>query len=873
MKKAADLEKILRCVEKPGRYLGGEWNEIRKDLSQGKAKVALVFPDSYEIGMSYLGQKILYNLLNSHSSILAERVYAPWVDFEQQLRLHHRPLFSLENKIPLYEFDMLGFSLLYELNYSNVLTILDLGQIPLLSSERSLKYPLVIGGGPAAFNPEPIAPLFDMFVVGDGEEAFIEIIEKFMLLRQELSGKKELLEEMSKIKGVYVPSLYEAFRPQESPLLAVRPIDDAPAKIEKRVFNRFIQFPFPENIIVPDIKTVFDRAAVEVARGCPQKCRFCQALSIYFPYRVKNPSVVIQNILNSLQATGYEDASLASLSISDYPYLEEVIDSLMKELAEQKVSLSLSALRPKGLTPEVVKNIIKVRKTGFTLVPEAGTQRLRRVINKNLEEDEIIEAAANAFSQGWKLLKLYFMVGIPTEKDEDLEGIVSLVKEIIRIGSSILRSPPRINLSVSSFIPKPHTPFQWLEMEEEKILLEKHRYLRLALKRHRSISFKDHSLRSSILEAIFSRGDRKLFQLLLKAWENGARFDSWKDRFKFSTWEEAFDSENIDRYPYLSSLSKDVRLPWSHIDCGLKKSHLLQELAKAMKGESTPSCLDNNCGLCQGCEFWPRWEKKFKEKIRIKTKKPPAVGRKTKRIFRYRAYYSKLDRARFLSHLDLSHIIQRALRRANISIAYSKGFHPKMLISYLPALPLGMGGKREIMEFRSEYHYSPGKFICQANNFLPSGLKFLELRKLDKPEPSLNETIEKMVYSLDLKNKDVSESIRKHKHKREKKMSASNNYEMVQELIESFLKQNSEALESYYLDKKQGKLYLSWNFSQVKGVRPQDIIEDIFGIDNPVFFLTREEILFKLTRPRDSSIRVSKNRIQDMERREERRTR
>ncbi len=846
LKKAPTLEEILRCVEKPGRYLGGEWNEIRKDPCQVKAKVALVFPDTYEIGMSYLGQKILYSLLNNHSSILAERVYAPWGDFEQQLRLHDRPLFSLENKIPLYEFDILGYSLLYELNYSNILTILDLGRIPLLSTERDLKYPLVIGGGPAAFNPEPIAPFFDLFLIGDGEEAFVEIIEKFLFWKQELNEKTALLEELSKVKGVYVPSLYEVFKPPESALLAVRPIDDAPAKIEKRVFNSFDQLPFPEEIIVPDIKTVFDRVAVEVARGCPQKCRFCQALSIYFPYRAKSPSVIIQNVLNSLQATGYEDASLASLSISDYPYLGEVIDSLMKELAERKISLSLPSLRPKGLTSGVVENIVKVRKTGFTLVPEAGTQRLRRVINKDLEENEIIEAATNAFSQGWKLLKLYFMVGIPTEEDEDLEGIVRLVKEIIKIGSKILHSPPRINLSVSSFIPKPHTPFQWLKMEEEKILMEKHRYLRSSLKRYRSLKFKDHSLKSSFLEGVFSRGDRKLFQLLLKAWEEGARFDSWKDRFKFSTWEEAFESEDIDRNLYLGSLPKDALLPWAHIDCGLKKSHLLQELAKALKAESTPSCLDNNCGLCQGCEYWPRWEKKFKEKIRIKTKKPPALGKKTKNIFRYRAYYSKLDRARFLSHLDLSNTIQRALRRAGVSVAYSKGFHPKMLISYLPALPLGMGGRREIIEFKSEYHYSPRKFIRRVNDFLPSGLKFFDLKKLEKLEPSLNESMEKIIYSFDLENEEVKEAIKK--HRRKKNISPSSNHEMVQEMIEPFLKKNREARESYSLDLKSGKLYLSSNYSPEKTIRPQKIIEDIFGIGNPVFFLAREEVLFKLTR-------------------------
>jgi len=846
MKRTPSIEDILRKVEKPGRYLGGEWNEIRKDPYQIKAKVALVFPDIYEIGMSYLGQKILYTLLNNHSSILAERVYAPWVDFEQQLRLHQRPLFSLENKIPLHDFDFLGFSLLYELNYTNILTILDLGQIPLLSSERNLNFPLIIGGGPAVFNPEPIASIFDLFLVGDGEEAFIEIIEKFLLLRKELNDKEMLLKELSRIKGVYVPSLYESFQPQESNLLAVRPIDEAPAKIEKRTFDGFNQSSFPEKIVVPNIQAVFDRVAVEVARGCPQKCRFCQALNIYFPYRVKSPSIIIQNIFNSLQATGYEDASLASLSISDYPYLDEVIDSLMKEFAERKISLSLSSLRPKGLTSDVAKNIIKVRKTGFTLVPEAGTQRLRRVINKDLKEAEIFEAAANAFSQGWKLLKLYFMVGMPTERDEDLEGIIRMVKEIIKIGSEILDAPPRINLSVSSFIPKPHTPFQWLKMEEERILLEKHRFLKSSLKRYHSIRFKDHPLKSSILEGVFSRGDRKLIKPLLKAWENGARFDSWEDKFKFPVWEEAFEFEKIDPHLYLAPLSKDALLPWSHIDCGLKKSHLIKELSKALKEESTPSCLDNECGPCQGCEFWPQLEKEFKEKIRIKTKRSPALGKKTESIFRYWAYYSKLNRACFLSHLDLSSVIQRALRRANISVAYSKGFHPKMLISYLPALPLGMRGKGEVMEFRSEYHYTPKEFVCQVNDFLPSGLEFFDLKKLENHEPSLSASIDKMVYSFDLENNEVIEAIEN--HRREKKMPSLDNYEIAHQLIELFLKNNEESQVGFSLDEKEGKLYFSMNYYQEKGIRPQEIIKEIFGIQNSVFFLTREEVLFKLTR-------------------------
>jgi len=849
------LEEILKQVEKPGRYLGDEWNEIKKDPGQVKVKVALVFPDLYEIGMSYLGQKILYSILNNHQSVLAERVYAPWVDFEQKLRAQKRPLFSLENKIPLYEFDILGFSLLYELNYSNVLTILDLGQIPLFSAERDLRFPLIIGGGPAAFNPEPIAQVFDLFLTGDGEDAFIEIIEKFMLLKEEFKDKERILKELARVKGVYVPCLYETYQPPESFLFAVRPINNAPAKIEKRIFFDFHKTSFPENIVVPNIQAVFDRVAVEVARGCPQKCRFCQASSLYFPYRVKNPSLVIQNIINSLNSTGYENASLTSLSISDYPYLVEVVESLMKELKDRKISLSLSSLRPKGLSSEVARNIIKVRKTGFTLVPEAGTERLRRVINKNLKDDEVWNASLNAFSQGWRLLKLYFMVGLPTEKDDDLEGIILMVKEIIKIGSAILKSFPRINLSVSSFIPKPHTPFQWLKMEDEKILQEKHRFLKSHLKKYPFVRFKNHSLKSSLLECVFSRGDRRLAKPLVEAWKGGARFDSWKDKLNFHRWEEIFESERIDYHLYLASIPQGAVLPWDHIDCGLKKSHLLQELTRAMKGESTPSCLDNKCSLCQGCSIWSRQEKEFKKEIKTEPKKIRDFGEKTEDLFCYRAFYSKLYRARFLSHLDLTNLIQRALRRSGIPIIYSEGFHPKMRISYLPALPLGMEGRNEVLEFKSKYYFSEEEFIRQVNKFLPSGIKFTGMRRIELSEPSLNKDIRKMIYSLNLKNQEVIDAVKRLEIKRN--IPSSDSYEIIQRLFEEFIAKNKdETIVDIFLDRKEGKLYIIMKFSLQKGVRPQEIVEGILEIENSVFYMAREEILFKLTRERDSYIKI-----------------
>ena len=839
-----NLENLLKEVEKPGRYIGGEWNEIKKNQHRVRAKVALVFPDLYEVGMSYLGQKIHYSLLNDHPSILAERVFAPWIDFEQKLRSRKIPLYSLENKIPLAQFDVLGFSLLYELNYSNVLTILDLGHIPLFSSYRDLEYPLVIAGGPAVFNPEPVADIFDLFLVGDGEEAFIEIIEKYMILKEEFKEKRAVLKEMAKIKGVYVPSLYAPYQPPKSFLLAVKPDNSAPAKIEKRIYFPFHEAPFPEKIVVPNIKVIFDRVAVEVARGCSHKCRFCQALSIYFPPRVKSPSFVLNKLLRSLRSTGYEDTSLTSLSVSDYPYLDKIVETLMAELEKQKISLSLSSLRPKGLSSGVAENIIRVRKTGFTLVPEAGTERLRRVINKNMKNDDILEASQNAFSKGWKLLKLYFMVGLPTERDEDLEGIVSLVGNIIRIGYKILKSSPNINISASSFIPKPHTPFQWLKMEDEKILREKYRFLNSHLRKYPFVKLKSHSLKNSILEAVFSRGDRRLNQVLFQSWKNGARLDSWNDLFNFRLWERAFESENIDYGLYLGDLDRDAVLPWDHIDTGIKKSHLLQELDKALKEEGTLSCLENKCSLCQGCTLSSLLERKFQEQIKISPVPCSFFGKKTQNIFRYRAIYSKHKTARFISHIDLNNIIQRTFRRAGISVVHSEGFHPKMAISFLPALPLGMEGKAEIIEFKSLYLYEEDEFISHVNKFIPSGVRFLGLNRLKKSKPRLNEEIKTLVYSVDLKSRAIKEGLELICE--EKNIFSDDDYKKVEKIVDDFLAENkNEFIEGIFLDRKRKKLFLYLKHSPHKSVRSQEIIENIFKIKNPVFTMAREKVLFR----------------------------
>lgn len=838
-----NLEEILKDVEKPGRYLGGEWNQIKKDPSSVQTKVALVFPDLYEVGMSYLGQKILYSLLNDNPKILAERVFAPWIDFEQKLRSEKIPLYSLENKIPLDEFDILGFSLLYELNYSNILTILDLARIPVFSSDRSLDHPLVMAGGPAVFNPEPVADVFDLFLIGDGEEAFLEILEKFGSLRKDSKDKSDLLKEMAKTSGVYVPSLYNTYLPDSAHLLAVKPEQDAPLNILKRVLYPFHEAHFPEKIVVPDVKVIFDRVSVEVARGCSQRCRFCQASSVYFPPRVKSPSYVLNTILNSLKLTGYDDTSLASLSISDYPYLGPIVDALMEKLAEKKISLSLPSLRPKGLSSNIVESIIKVRKTGFTLVPEAGTDRLRRVINKKMEDDDIREASQNAFSQGWRLLKMYFMVGLPTEKDEDLEGIVNLIQEVVRIGQKILKSAPQINLSVSSFIPKPHTPFQWLRMEDESNLREKYRFLESKLRRYPSVKLKGHPLKNAILEAVFSRGDRKLNRVLHQSWRGGARFDSWNDLFRFQTWEKGFEQEHLDYHLYLSSINTDTRLPWDHVDTGVKKSFLLEELNKARKEEYTPSCLDDSCGTCQGCVFPHLLERTFTEEVKIEPSQEIPLGKELEEVVRYRVFYSKRQSARFISHIDVSNIIQRAFRRAGIRVVHTKGFHPKMSISYLPALPLGMEGRAECFEFKSRFLFKEDEFISLMNSCLPSGIRILGLERREGIKSTLNKEIETLVYSVDLKSREMMSAMR---DQTERILSDSDYYSRIEKRVkESLTKIHDESIQEKVIDRKEGKLFLHLKHSLQKSIRPQEIVENIFGLKNPTFIMAREKIVFK----------------------------
>ncbi|MCX6567580.1 MAG: TIGR03960 family B12-binding radical SAM protein [Candidatus Aminicenantes bacterium] len=838
------LASILPRVEKPGRYVGGEWNEIRKGPGGVRTKVVLAFPDVYEIGMSYLGQKILYALLNKDGGIRAERVFAPWPDFERGLRASGIPLTSLENGIPLREFDIVGFSLLYELNFSNVLTILDLGGIPLMSAERAEADPLVIAGGPAAFNPEPMAGFFDLVFLGDGEEGFPEIVQAVADMRRRKVPRRTMLRELAGIDGVYVPSLYRPESVAGSPLVVPRPAGEAPAVVRKRLVHDFARSFFPEKIVVPSLRVVFDRVAVEAARGCPQNCRFCQASSLYFPHRPKDPAFIRKTTLRSLRQTGYEDASLSALSIGDHPHLEETVRCLMDELSREKISLSLSSLRPGKLTRDLVENILKVRKTGFTLVPEAGTERLRAVINKKLDGREIRDALTFAFEGGWKLVKFYFMVGLPTETEEDLAGIVDLVRGSLELGRAILGSYPRIHVSLSSFIPKPHTPFQWVGMDDEAVLFEKQAYVRSALRRYKSVEFKTHSVPTSVLEAIFSRGDRKLGPVLLEAWKRGARFDGWDDKLDAAAWKDAFAVEGVDIRDYLNPLPRDITLPWDHLDPGLRKSHLARELDLALKGEPSPSCLERACGECGGCEL-RAWKKPVRPMKFGPLAGPAAVaGEPGDEILRYRAVYSKRGKARYLSHIDLIHVVQRSFRRAGIEVRKTEGFHPKMDLSYGPALPLGMEARREVLEFRSARRLEEAEFLGRVNKSLPPGIRFSGFERVEAGSPSLHNAMDRSVYSLDWKNEDVGRAWEAQSRAGEGDRPPALTGPVLKTALGRF---KSSLAEGAALDFRISgrRLIIDLPISPAKGFRVQDIVRAVFGIEDPVFLIRRDDVVFK----------------------------
>lgn len=821
------LEDFLPLVAKPARYINSEVNAVHKDLGQVKTKVCLFFPDTYEVGMSHLGLRILYHILNSRSDTACERVFSPWTDYESRLRASGRPLTSLESNLPLAAFDIIGITLQYELSYSNILAGLELAQIPLRAADRTTEHPVIVAGGPCAVNPEPLSDFIDVFFIGEAEDAMHELVE----LRQGCAGKASFLEALATRDGYYVP-----------------------ARGKKTVRRRFIKdlesAPYPDKPLLPLMKPIHDRVTVEVARGCIRGCRFCQAGIIYRPYRERSTERVKDLLRTSLRCTGYDELSLASLSSGDYSDIQPLMQELVNTYRDDRISISLPSLRIGTLTPEMIRAVAGVRKSGFTLAPEAGTERLRRVINKPVSDQDLLNAATTIFASGWNVLKLYFMIGLPTETNEDLDGIIRIAQDILMAGKRSSRRPVQINITVSTFVPKPHTPFQWFGQATREEIMAKQAYLQKGL-RKKGISLKPHHAETSLLEGAFARGDGSVGRVIEEAMRLGCRFDGWSECFDFSKWEQAFRTCGMDAAVLASrSFGLDEALPWDHIQSGVTKKFLRQEYERAQAAESTENCREKceHCGigctdggsaaLGKGAASGDGEESRTSATSGVReylSTREKALPRQSLDV-RYRMKFTKTGRLRFLSHLDLMALFQRAAARAGIPIAFSQGFNPHPKIAFGPALSVGIESVAEYLDMETSKYVELQEITKALNSTLPEGIRILESRVVSPKAPSLSGSIRRYAYEVTVPERslhDITELVSSFLSRETVIVVKDEKQKDIRPCIESIsvsAKDNSVGIEIVLVDQDQLK------------PRVQDVLCQLFTVN------TEETHLFRIKR-------------------------
>ncbi len=804
------LESILPLVEKPGRYVGGEVNAVLKERSRSRVSIALAFPDVYEIGMSHLGIQILYAILNRDPAVLAERVFAPWPDMESILRAEGAPLVSQESSTPLSDFDMVGFSLQYELSYTNVLNMLDLGRIPLHAEDRRDGHPLIVAGGPCTFNPEPMSAFFDALAVGEGEELISELARVIKNGKERGWRRERILEGMAALEGVYVPRFHG-----NGKIIRKRTVADLNAWL------------IPEKPVLPLVQAVHDRINLEIARGCTRGCRFCQAGMVWRPVRERTPDVLNEMISGMLSSTGCEEISLLSLSSGDYTRIGTFLPDLMERYYKKRVAISLPSLRVESLTPQLIEAIKRVRKTSFTLAPEAGTERLRKIINKGNTEADLLATVQHVFDAGWKLIKLYFMLGLPGETEEDLEGIVDLSYKVLREG----KKGRQVNVSLSTFVPKPHTPFQWHRQIGRDEVLQKQEFLKKRL-RNRNLVFKWHDRKMSLLEGLFSRGGRDMAPVIETAFRNGCRFDGWSDWFRFELWEDALKTHRIDLEHALRQRTDEEKFPWDHIDCGLTGDFLKDEYRKAMGGLETPDCRRESCHGCGACSGDIRMISAAERSEPVQAAGGPEMTAPPGSIRKYRIRFAKGGRMRFLSHLETASALVRGIRQAGISFEHTNGFHPHPRISFSSASAVGIESRSEFADIRIEGPKCPvADVIGAVNRNLPSGLEILALDEIPVESESLAKLIYGYRYEIDLPEgaEAVPSALLED---RLRNFHGGDDFILQRTSKGKVVSRDIKPLiEHLSLDGRGRKIHMTLRASASGGVRPGEILAHVLGMD------------------------------------------